>query len=242
MPRQARVMVDGGTYHIFARGNNGQTLFLQEADYRRYLDLLAHAVQTHDLTLYHYVLMPDHLHLVLHTPVGSRLSRAMRSLNLAYTWHYHKRYRYYGHLWQGRFRSTLLDEPRRSLCFGRSLEQHPVQSALVQEPEAYPWSSYQVYAKGADNPLIMLNPHYSALGPTVPERQERYRQLLSSQVPLAAPHIPLDRQSVSVAHRSPASLEDLWMLPITRRPRGRPRKLLAFAPRHIETSSDNHDA
>ena len=86
MPRTARVLIDGGTYHVLTRGNNGQAVFHQEADYRRYLHLLSETVDTYRLRLHHFVLMPNHVHLIVQIPTGLALSRAMLRLNLTYTW------------------------------------------------------------------------------------------------------------------------------------------------------------
>ena len=78
MPRTARMLIDGGVYHVLARGNNGQAVFHVEADYHRYLGILSTYVTGHQLKVYHYVLMPDHVHLVLQTDRGKTLSHVMR--------------------------------------------------------------------------------------------------------------------------------------------------------------------
>ena len=178
MPRGPRRLIDGGTYHVLTRGNNGQTLFHHEADHHRYLQLLLAYLRAHHLKLYHFVLMPDHVHLVLETPRGPTLSKTMSGLNLSYSHYYRKRYRFSGHLWQGRFNSLLLDRERSLLECGRRVELNPVRAGLVQDPRTYPWSSYRVYAEGVANAMITPNPLYELLGTTARQRQDTYRQFI----------------------------------------------------------------
>ena len=217
MPRRARVLIDDGTYHILTRGNNGQAIFHEEADYQRYLQLLATYTVVHRLSLHHFILMPNHVHLVLSVAVAVMLSKAMLGLNLAYALFYRKRYRYRGHLWQGRFQSALLDRNGSPLECGRHVELHPVRRGLVQDPTAYEWSSYRVYAHGVHNPLITPNPLYELLGVAPPERQERYRQFVRDGLQPRHPHLPLDQNQFGFL--------------AAKGNRGRPKKALVYPPR-----------
>ena len=178
MPRTARVIVDGGTYHVLTRGNNSQRVFHDDRDYERYLELLSTSLQEHQLKLYHFVLMPDHVHLVLEVRQRGGLSQAMRSLNLRYALFYQRRYRYRGHLWQGRFKSLWLDRERDLLECGRFVELNPVRAGLVDHPRDYAWSSYPVYAEGHEHPCLVPHPLYEALGRSANERQQQYRQFV----------------------------------------------------------------
>ena len=163
---------------MLAHGNNGQTLFHDDADYQRYLELLAGYARRHGLNIFHFILMPKHIHLILEAPIGESLSEAMRGLSLAYGWTYRKRHRYSGHLWQGRFKSLLIDRDRELLGHGRQVEMDAVHAGLVTEPGQYPWSSYQTYAQGTALSFLARHPEYEALGACARERQERYRQLV----------------------------------------------------------------
>ena len=203
MPRSARTIVDGGTYHVLTHGNNGQTVFHDDADYQRYLELLAAYAQRHQLRLFHFILMPDHVHLVLEAPVGTSLSKAMSGLNLAYAWVYRKRHQYRGHLWQGRFKSVLIDQDRELLECGRQIELSAVRGGLVAEPGQYSWSSYRAYADGARIPLLAKHPCYENLGASPRERQEWYRRF------------------VHQARQQP--VESPFGLPVSARGRGRPK-------------------
>ena len=175
MPRTARKLIDGGTYHVLTRGNNAQPIFLQDNDCQQYMRFLAASLAEHRLKLYHFVLMPNHVHLVLCTSVGKALSKAMAGLNLRYAWYYRKRHGYSGHLWQGRFKSLHIDKESYLLEVGRYVELNPVRANLVKEPAAYAWSSFRTYADGIDNSLLKPNPLYELLGRTTEERRARYR-------------------------------------------------------------------
>lgn len=180
MPRGPRILIDGGTYHVMTRGNNGQPVFHGDADFQRYLQLLATYVKDHDLRLYHFALMPNHVHLVLEVSRGPMLSKTMSGLNLSYALYYRKRYRYAGHLWQGRFKSLLIDRDSYLLECGRYVELNPVRAGLSRSPEEYLWSSYRSYATGSNHTLLAVDQHplYPTLGRTAAERQQRYRQFV----------------------------------------------------------------
>jgi putative transposase len=207
MPRQARQVTDGGLYHVLTRGNNRQRVFQEEADYRRYLELLAGALAEHRLTLYHFALLPTQAHLVLESPLGRSLSGAMRGLSLRYTLRYQKCYQYSGHLWQGRFQSRLLEPAAELLACGRHVELAPVRAGLIAEPGGWPWSSYRVYAEGADQPLVSLHPLYGRLGSSAAERQRRYRQFVREGLAREAAGDAPAAGCLGVAQRPPARNE-----------------------------------
>ncbi len=190
MPRTARTLVDGGIYHILTRGNNRQTLFHQDSDYQRYLLLLSTYVKGHAIKLYHYALMPNHVHLIVETPIGAALSRMMSGLNLSYTLFYRKRHRYTGHLWQGRFHSLPIEKERCLLPCARAVELNPVRGKLSEAPGEYPWSSYAFYGYGNESTLLTPNPLYELLGSTSFERQTRYRQFIDEELQQHLSRIP----------------------------------------------------
>ena len=196
MPRMARAVIDGGTYHVLTRGNNRQVVFHHDADFQRYLQLLSAYSQEHELKIYHFVLMPNHVHLVLEVARGEALSKAMLGLNLAYSLFYRKRYRYSGHLWQGRFKSLLVNGNRSLLESGRYVELHPVRGGLVRSPKDYPWSSYRVYAEGAGHPFMARHPLYDTLGASSPERQARYRAFIEEGMRSSKPSRPSTRYGI----------------------------------------------
>ena len=220
MPRSARVVMDGGTYHVLTRGNNGQQVFHQEADYQRYLQLLAAYARRHAIKIYHFALMPNHVHLVVEVPIAAELSKAMSGLNVAYAWVYRKRHRHSGHLWQGRFKSLLIDRDSYLLECGRYVELNAVRAGLTKNPAAYAWSSYRVYAEGQDNPLISLNPLYEALGATARDRQERYRQFIHDGIRHEPSEALTRYRFIGGTTASMKSFEEQFGVPGIRRGRG----------------------
>lgn len=229
MPRPPRIIADGATCHVLARGNNGQAVFHEDADYQRYLQLVSTHTGEHQIKVYHFALMPNHVHLVLEVARGETLSQAMHAINLTYALFYKRRYQYRGHLWQGRFKSLLIDQDRYLMACGRYVELNPLRAGLVSDPADYAWTSYRTYAHGLDNPLIALNPLYDTLGATARERQERYRQFIEDGI--RQPSAPRsDRYRLLGA--TPAamkSLEELLGVPRIRRRPGRPRKVAVAA-------------
>ncbi len=198
MPRGARQVRTGGTYHVMSRGNNGQRIFQHDEDYARYLRLLTAYARMQEAQVFHFALLPTHIHLLLRVSLGAKLSGLMRGLNLSYTLYFQRRYQHTGHLWRGRFKSRLLDEARDLLPCGRYIELHPVRSGLVQEPGGYPWSSYRTYADAIFSPLITQNPGYGALGATPGERRARYRRFMQE---------PLEEMRRRADEPSPAGLD-----------------------------------
>ena len=184
MPRTARGWSDGGTYHVLTRGNNRQPVFHIPADFQRYLHRLVEVANDHQLTVLHFALMPNHVHLVIRVVEGPRLSRAMLSLNLAYALYYRNRYHYAGHLWQGRFKCLPIETDAHLLACGRYIELNPVRAGLADAPHSYLWTSYRAYAEGLAVPPVISTAHpgYLTLGSTPQERQVAYRQLVREEL------------------------------------------------------------
>jgi len=154
MPRVARIVIPDMPHHVTQRGNNRQDVFFVDDDYRTYLDLLAENADRHGLTVDGYCLMPNHVHLVA-TPHSERaLADAVGRTNFRYTQYVNRLHGRSGHLWQGRFYSTALDETHfwRAL---RYVERNPVRARLVRRAWRYRWSSAAVrVGRSADNALI----------------------------------------------------------------------------------------
>jgi putative transposase len=221
----ARNLVDGGIYHVLTRGNNGLAVFRHEHDYQSYLRILAANATMHRLRIYHYALLPDQVHLVLEVLQGRHLSKAMSGINLSYALAYGRRYRYRGHLWQGRFKSFLVDRQRFLLDCARYVELSPVRAGLAADPTAYAWSSCHAYARGEMDPLVIWSPAYELLGLSPAHRQERYRQFilegLRKPVDVLADEGQPDRYGLLALQRrrgrpkkSSARFETPWLHPI----------------------------
>lgn len=187
MPRPPRPLVDGGCYHLIARGNNRQFVFPADEAFRYFLDLLARATARYPAKLYHYCLMSNHLHLLLEIGVGGHLPKFMQFILQGYGRWYQARVGHSGHVWQGRYKSPLVTQESDYLEAGRYIERNPLRAKLVTDLNDYPWSSYRYYAYGFPNPLVAEDPYYSQLGPDPSRRQAAYRDF----VRLESPYAPL---------------------------------------------------
>src|SRR5207253_1885484 len=139
--------------------------------------------QRFDVQLYHYCLMSNHLHLLLRLPEPRRLSALMAGLLLAYVRYYNRRHGFVGHLFQGRFKSPLVQRESYWLSCGRYIERNPLEAGLVAAPWDYPWSSCRAYALGEPDPLLTEDPCYTELSPDPSHRQQRWREFLCSDDP-----------------------------------------------------------
>lgn len=182
MPRTARTIQDGGIYHVMTRGNNGQIVFHHDVDCQRYLEFLAGYMKIHQIAVHHFVLMPNHIHLLVRVTRSDALGKAMLGVNLRYSLYYSKTYSYTGHLWQGRYKTLPIDPRAQLLECARYIELHPVRGGLVLDPAEHPWSSYRFYAEGASNPFLTVNPAFSDLGHTLKDRQHQYREFIYAEL------------------------------------------------------------
>ena len=146
MARKPRVHFPGALYHVIARGNRLQKIFLDDADYRRYLSFLKAYKVRYGFSLYAYTLMPDHLHLLVEVG-GTPLSRLMQSLQFRYTRNFNIRYQKWGHLFQSRYKAILCEKDSYFLELSAYIHLNAVRAGLVQAPEEYPWTSYSQYVK-----------------------------------------------------------------------------------------------
>jgi putative transposase len=182
MPRALRLIVDHECYHVINRSNAGQLIFGSPPAYLEYQALLEKYVNKFDIRIYHYVLMPNHVHLLLE-PTNGNLPRFMQALTLAHTRRVHRRQKTYGHLWQGRYKSFHIDKDAYFLQCGKYIELNPVRAGIVTNPSDYPWSSYSAYAEGVLNPIVTKDQFYAELGKTLEERQRKYRELIAQAIP-----------------------------------------------------------
>ncbi len=165
------------------RGNNRQRVFKDDEDYTRYIHILQQYKLKYKFLLYHYVLMGNHIHLVLQpSGHGGALSEIMKGINLSYAYHYKKKYNHVGHFWQDRYKSIIVSEDEYLLSCGSYVELNPVRAKKVGDPKDYPWSSYCAYAYGTDNPAVEKHPTYKGLAEKPVDRQRKYRDFVKGML------------------------------------------------------------
>jgi len=180
MPRGPRVLADQAVYHIINRGISRSALFRCDEDFIVFLQLVKRYKIEMSFQLYHYVIMKNHIHLMIRIRRKKDLPRIMKSLTLAYTTRHHFKYKAYGYLWQGRYKSMEIADDRYMLSCGRYIERNPVKAGIVSDPKDYPWTSHRVYAFGEMSPIIDLNPAYLAISDAPDERRKQYRRFVLS--------------------------------------------------------------
>ena len=177
MPRRARLKLAGVPVHLIQRGNNRGACFFTEDDYQFYLDHLGEACKKYEVDLHAYVLMTNHVHLLMTPKAEDGPSQVMKYLGQRYVQYVNRTYRRSGTLWEGRFRSCLIGEEDYFLSCQRYIELNPVRADMVKHPGEYPWSSYVHNAQGFVNALIRPHALYKRLGRSIQKRQAAYREL-----------------------------------------------------------------
>ena len=153
MARPYRLQGEGLLYHITSRGDDRKKIFINEADYQKFLTYLRSAKEKFRFYLYAYCLMGNHYHLLLET-TQPNLSQVMQNLNSAYTIYYNIKRKRCGHLFQGRYKSILVDKDEYLLELIRYIHLNPVRAKIVDEPQKYRWSGHMEYIKDVKDGLI----------------------------------------------------------------------------------------
>jgi putative transposase len=182
MARSPRLLLSQSYYHIITRGNNRMTVFSSDSDYRYYLELIARFKKELPFALYHYCLMPNHIHLLVRTQKAENFSMFMKKINLAYFYHFKNLNNWVGHLWQDRFKSQPVGKDEYFIQCGKYIELNPVRAGIVKNPEDYLYSSYNFYAQGKPNILLTEDIFYGDLGDSSKERRKKYADLVINEV------------------------------------------------------------
>ena len=149
MPRQLRYNLPGIPQHVIQRGNNRQATFFSDEDYMRYLADLKSACDQHQCEVHAYVLMTNHVHLLMTPHNGDGIAKTMQSLGRRYVVYINQTYRRTGTLWEGRYKAALIDSENYLLTCYRYIELNPVRAeGMVDHPGKYRWSSYRANALG----------------------------------------------------------------------------------------------
>ncbi len=174
MARSARYFLPGQPLHVIQRGNNRGAIFFTDADYGRYRFWLAEAAAAYGCAVHAYVLMSNHVHLLVTPARADSLPRTMQSLGRRYVRYVNDVYRRTGTLWEGRYRAAPIDSEAYFLACCRYIELNPVRAGMVAAPGGYAWSSWGAHAEGAVDPLLSEHDLYRRLGATSDERRAAY--------------------------------------------------------------------
>ena len=132
-----------GFFHLITRGNNGMTVFQDDLDFEYYLSLLRRYKERYCIKLYAYCLMINHVHLLIGAGQNGNLSYFMHALNFGYSIYHKGRHNRMGHLWQGRYKSYVIEREKYLITCIQYIEGNPVKAGLVSDGSEYPWSSYR---------------------------------------------------------------------------------------------------
>ncbi|MGH1441767.1 MAG: transposase [Cellvibrionaceae bacterium] len=182
MPRQPRFVLVGHPQHIIIRGNNRDPIFYSDDDYRFYLEKLSEACEKHDCRVHAYVLMTNHVHLLVTPNKENSISKMVQMLGRYYVQYFNFTYHRTGTLWEGRYKASLIDSEHYALLCYRYIELNPVRAKMVDHPSEYPWSSYRHNAVGKDDNLISHHTVYTSLGADDEGRREAYRVLFDGLI------------------------------------------------------------
>ena len=225
MARLPRSDLAGIPQHIVQRGNNRLPCFLDDDDRQRYLQCLRSALTRFGCQLHAYVLMDNHTHLLLTPSESGAVSRLMHTFSRNYVGMFNQRHGRTGTLWEGRYKSCLVDTEGYFLACSRYIELNPVRAWMVPEPGDYAWSSFQGNVGERSDPLLVPHPQYLALGADVASRANRYRALFSevlSDKRLAEIRCYLQQQKALGSDRFRAWVEERTGKFSTARSAGRP--------------------
>lgn len=228
MARQLRHFVPNQPLLVLLRGNNRSQVFIDDADYQVFADWLLDTGGTHRCEIHAYVLMPNHIHLLVTPWYESSLPKLMQSMGRRYVRYFNDRYQRSGTLWEGRYRSALIDSQVFLLDCIRYIEENPIRAGLVSNPEAYLWSSAKTHRLAQPDHVLTEHVLFQALGSNREERAQAYLNYCAR--PLDGDRLALIQHSAHSGwplgtDRFKDELEHFSSCRARPLPRGRPRKL-----------------
>jgi putative transposase len=182
MPRKPRASLAGVPEHVIQRGNNRQVIFASDEDMKAYVTWLHDYATKYGVDIHAWVLMTNHVHLLCTPKNSTAISQMMQSLGRMYVMYFNKNYHRSGTLWEGRYRSCLVQEESYLLQLYRYIELNPVRAGMVKDPADYSWSSYQCNGLGKQAKMLKQHLLYLQLGETDKQRQSSYRELFKYHV------------------------------------------------------------
>ena len=227
MARLPRLIIPEQPHHVIQRGNDRRVIFHDASDYSIFLNWLREASKQFSVAIHAYVLMSNHLHLLASPSDQVGLGRMMQWIGRHYVPYFNYKYQRNGTLWQGRYKTAVIDSERYFLTCSRYIELNPVRADMVLSPVDYYWSSYQHHIGARTDPLITDHSLYWALGNTPFEREATYKQLVEQA--LTPEELNVMRKSALKgwaigSEKFKALLEKHALRPVAPGKRGRPPK------------------
>jgi putative transposase len=182
MARLPRFSPAGLPQHVIQRGNNRSVCFAAEQDFSAYTNWLKEYSVEHGVAIHAWVFMTNHVHLLLTPKTDGALSAMMQALGRRYVRYFNHHYQRSGTLWEGRFKSSVVQSETYLLQCYRYIELNPVRASMVGDPAEYPWSSYRSNGLGVETDLCTPHHEYLKLGRNKQERMVVYRALFTAHV------------------------------------------------------------
>lgn len=183
MARLPRYGLPGQPQHVIQRGNNRSPIFFAQEDYAFFLKCLLEGCERCSCAIHAYVLMTNHVHLLVTPAAADGISRLMQSVGRRYVQYVNFYYQRTGTLWEGRYKAVPMDSERYLMTCYRYIEMNPVRAGMVTHPRGYRWSSYHCNADGKPDELLGSHPLYQALGADDLSRRAAYRKLFNAVIP-----------------------------------------------------------
>ena len=182
MPRLPRFNIASIPQHVVQRGNNRGACFFSDKDYAVYRAWLGESAAFHGVAVHAYVLMTNHVHLLVTPVTAGAVSAMMQTLGRRYVGYVNRTHNRSGTLWEGRFKACVVDTDRYLMTAYRYIDLNPVRAGIVSHPDAYPWSSYAANAGLRVDRLLTAHACYLALGSRPSDRAIWYRALCAEAI------------------------------------------------------------
>lgn len=182
MPRRPRIKLAEVPQHVVQRGINREPCFFAEEDYHCYLHWLHKSTGDWHCAIHAYVLMTNHVHLLVTAEKPDGIAKLMQAIGRRYVQYINRSYQRTGSLWEGRFKSSVVQAENYLLTCMRYIELNPVRANMVNDPAQYRWSSYRYNGVGQADERIVPHPIYLGLGQTMSDRLDAYRALFRSEL------------------------------------------------------------
>lgn len=225
MARLSRLTLPGHAHHVIQRGNNRQAIFADRADYQMMLDMLDESARRFGVAIHAYVLMDNHFHLLATPQTTEGLPQMMQAVGRRYVRYFNDRHQRTGTLWEGRYKSTLIQTERYLLACMAYIDLNPVRAGMVAQPRDYPWSSHAHYIGLAQDRLLTPHPLVWALGNTPFAREAAYADLVQAGISTGQQQVLTDSALRGWALGEPEFVNNLQKLTtrrVSKRTAGRP--------------------